>query len=127
MTATKPRKKNKFSAEPTVCGAGHKHDSKMEAGRCDELIALEQAGRIYRLEQQPEFRVEINGRLICRYVADFAWFTADCRIIEDCKGVLTPMFNLKRKLVEAAHPGTVITVWPPRKRKVRKSKKAKAA
>jgi hypothetical protein len=24
------------------------------------------------------------------------------------------MFNLKRKLVEAAHPGTVITIYPPR-------------
>lgn len=117
----------KYSAVKTVCAAGHTHHSKMEAGRCDELMALEQAGHIYRLEQQPEFRVEINGRLICRYVADFAWFTADCRVIEDVKGVTTPVFNLKRKLVEAAHPGTVITIWPPRKRKARKSKKAKAA
>lgn len=119
--------RSKYSAIKTVCAAGHKHDSKMEAGRCDQLTALEEVGQIDRLEQQPVFRVEINGKLICRYVADFAWFTSDCRIIEDVKGVSTPMFNLKRKLVEAAHPGTVITVWPPRKRKVRKSKKAKAA
>jgi hypothetical protein len=115
--------RTKYSAIKTVCAAGHKHDSKMEAARCDQLTALEEAGEIDRLMQQPEFRVEINGRLVCRYVADFAWFTKDCRIIEDVKGMATPMFNLKRKLVEAAHPGTVITVWPPRKRKVRKSKK----
>lgn len=117
---------SKYSAVKTHCEAGHLHDSKMEAKRCNELTALEEAGKIMRLEQQPEFRVEINGKLICRYVADFAWFTSDCRIIEDVKGVTTPMFNLKRKLVEAAHPGTVITIWPPRKRKARKSKKKAA-
>lgn len=117
---------SKYSAVKTVCAAGHKHDSKMEASRCDDLCALEHAGKIARLEQQPEFRVEINGKLVCRYVADFAWVTGDCRVIEDVKGVATPMFNLKRKLVEATHPGTVITVWPPKKRKARKSK-AKAA
>lgn len=116
----------KYSAIRTVCAHGHTHDSKMEARRCEELTALEALGSISRLEQQPEFRVEINGKLICRYIADFAWFTNDCRIIEDVKGVTTPMFNLKRKLVEAAHPGTVITVWPPKKRKARKTK-AKAA
>ena len=60
-------------------------------------------------------------------MADFAWFTSDCRIIEDVKGVTTPIFNLKRKLVEAAHPGTVITIWPPRIRKKRKAAKRKAA
>lgn len=110
----------KYSAKRTVCAAGHTHDSKMEAARCDDLCALERAGQITRLEQQPEFRVEINGRLVCRYVADFAWFTADCRVIEDVKGVSTPVFNLKRKLVEATHPGVVITVFPPKKRKARK-------
>lgn len=114
----------KYSAIRTVCASGHQHDSKMEAKRCDQLTALEEAGEIERLEQQPEFRVEINGILICRYIADFAWFTRDCRVIEDVKGVSTPVFNLKRKLVEAAHPGTVITVWPP---KIRKKRKRKAA
>jgi hypothetical protein len=117
----------KYGAIRTVCGAGHKHDSKMEAKRCDQLTALEAAGEITRLEQQPEFRVEINGKLICRYVADFAWFTRECRIIEDVKGMATPMFNLKRKLVEASHPGTVITAWPPKVRKKRKTATRKQA
>ena len=114
----------KYSAIRTRCASDHLHDSKMEAKRCDQLVALESEGKISRLEQQPEFRVEINGKLICRYVADFAWFTADCRVIEDVKGMATPVFNLKRKLVEAAHPGTVITVWPPKVRKKRKTRKA---
>jgi hypothetical protein len=115
---------SKYSAIRTVCAAGHRHDSKMEAARCDDLTALEAAGHITRLEQQPEFRVEINGKLMCRYVADFAWFTSDCRVVEDVKGVVTPMFRLKQKLVEASHPGVVITVFPPIKRKKRKARKA---
>ena len=110
----------KYSAKKTHCGAGHMHDSKMEAKRCDDLTALEAAGKIDRLVQQPEFRVEINGKLMCRYVADFSWFTSDCQVVEDVKGVRTPMFNLKRKLVEASHPGTVITVYPPVVRKKRR-------
>lgn len=112
----------KYKAQKTVCAAGHKHDSKMEAARCDDLHALQQAGHLYDLEQQPEFRVEINGKLMCRYVADFAWKKAGARVIEDVKGVATPMFNLKKKLVEATHPGVVITVYPPRRRKARKAK-----
>lgn len=114
----------KYSAKRTVCGAGHTHDSKMEAGRCDDLRALEAAGQIEALEQQPVYRVEINGKLMCRYVADFAWQVGGCRVVEDVKGMATPMFNLKRKLVEAAHPGVVITVWPPKKRKTAKRKAA---
>jgi hypothetical protein len=114
----------KYGAKKTDCAAGHTHDSGLEAKRCDQLHALQDQGALTRLEQQPEFRVEINGKLVCRYVADFAWFTNDCRVIEDVKGMRTPIFNLKRKLVEAAHPGTVITIWPPVVRKKRKPRKA---
>lgn len=119
----------KYNAKKTVCTAGHTHDSAMEARRCDDLNILEEQGGITHLTQQPEFRVEINGKLICRYVGDFQYRMADSGLLisEDVKGVSTPVFNLKRKLVEASHPGTVITVYPPRKRKVRKIAKRKAA
>jgi hypothetical protein len=112
----------KYKAQKTVCAAGHKHDSKAEAARCDDLHGLQAAGHLYGLEQQPVFRVEIGGKLMCRYVADFAWQVGGARVVEDVKGVVTPMFNLKKKLVEATHPGVVITVYPPRKRKARKAK-----
>lgn len=113
---------SKYKAQKTVCAAGHKHDSKAEAARCDDLHTLQAAGHLYDLEQQPVFRVEIGGKLMCRYVADFAWQVGGARVIEDVKGVATPIFNLKKKLVEATHPGVVITVYPPRKRKARKAK-----
>lgn len=112
----------KYGAKKTECGSLHTHDSGIEARRCDELHALEAGGHIQRLELQPKFPVIINGKTVCNYIADFAWFTQDCRIVEDVKGVTTPVFNLKKKLVEACHPGTVITLYPPRKRKKRKTK-----
>jgi len=115
----------KYGAKRTVCGTGHTHDSKLEAGRCDELTGKEARGEITHLVQQPVYKVEINGKLMCKYVADFSWFTKDCQIIEDVKGFSTPIFNLKKKLVEASHPGTVITVWPPKVKKKRKVVPAK--
>lgn len=114
--------RSKYSAKKTICNAGHTHDSKMEAARCDDLQAMLAIGDIDSLTQQPVFRVEIDGKLICRYVADFAWTKAGVEVVEDVKGVATPVFNLKKKLVEATHPGVVITVYPPRRRKARKAK-----
>lgn len=117
---------NKFRAVKDECASGHLHDSKMEARRCADLTALEAVGRITHLEQQPEFRVEINGKLVCRYIADFQYRMADSGlpIVEDVKGMQTPVFNLKRKLVEAAYPGLVVSVYPPKKRKARRRSKA---
>lgn len=116
----------KYRAQKTPCAAGHTHDSKLEAGRCDALHALQQTGNISRLEMQPEFPVDVNGERVCIYKADFAYFISDCRIVEDVKGMLTPVYRLKKKLVQAAHRGVVITEYPPRKRKARKSRKVAA-
>ncbi len=115
----------KYSAKRTACAHGHSHDSKLEAGRCDALHVLQSEGKIDRLEQQPAFPVVVDGKPICTYKADFAYFVATCRIVEDVKGMLTPVYRLKKKLVEAIH-GVVITEYPPRKRKVRKAKKVAA-
>ena len=115
---------NKFRAVKDECDHGHIHDSKAEARRCNDLYALQAVGNITDLVQQPEFRVEVNGKLICTYRADFRYRVADVAMVEDVKGITTPVFNLKKKLVEAYFPGTVITIYPPRKRKVRRAKKS---
>ena len=119
---------NKFRATPDECTAGHLHPSKKEARRCSDLMALEAVGHITHLEQQPAFPIAVNGTQVCTYIADFQYRMADSGllIIEDVKGVTTPVFNLKRKLVEAAYPGTVITIYPPKKRKARKPRKKAA-
>lgn len=99
---------HKYHAIRTTCSTGHSHPSKAEAKRCDDLRLLERAGQIARLEQQPRFACKINGTLVCTYVADFAYFDKEKRVIEDVKGHSTPVYKLKKRLVEALFPGTVI-------------------
>ncbi len=99
---------HKYRAQRTYCANGHWHPSKAEAKRCDELHILQKAGEISRLEREPSFPISINGVKVCTYKADFSYFTKDERVIEDVKGVLTPVYRLKKKLVEAFYQGVKI-------------------
>lgn len=78
-------------------------DSKREAARWHDLLALRGAGEISDLRRQPEFHCWINGQLVCRYIADFMWTNRDTGavVIEDCKGMRLPLYRLKVKLVRA--------------------------
>jgi len=82
-----------------------------------------EAGEIKDLRLQPVFRCEINGRLICKYIADFQYVDTKeigpqgqlgCTVVEDVKGFKTPVYRLKKKLVEAIHLGTKILEVEPR-------------
>jgi len=81
-----------------------------------------EAGEITNLQMQPVFRCEINGKLICKYIADFQyieWTIPDqtdrrgYKVVEDVKGFKTPIYNLKKKLVHALFPGTLICEIEP--------------
>lgn len=97
---------SKFSAKPTVVN-GRRFDSKGEAARFCELQNLERAGIIKNLELQPEFKIAINGKHCFTYRADFAYFEDQVRVIEDFKGMMTPMYRLKKRCVEAAYGFTI--------------------
>ena len=122
---------NKYKAVKTTID-GITFDSKREAKRYTELKLLEKAGHITHLELQPEYQITINGAKICKYKADFRYFTVrqenreqytnskgewqtptitgdkEGQIVEDTKGFKTPIYRLKKKLVEACYPGTQI-------------------
>ena len=74
-----------------------------------ELKLMEQAGEICSLTLQPRFPVVVGPANIkvCTYVADFRYFDGEPAIckahIEDVKGVRTPLYKLKKKLVEALY------------------------
>lgn len=87
---------------------GIRFDSRAEAVRYQELKLLEKAGKIRQLELQPKFVCYVNGEKVCTYRADFAYFTDLGRVVEDVKGVRTPVYKLKKKLVEALYPGVKI-------------------
>lgn len=75
-------------AQKRVCAAGHRHDSKREAARCDQLSILERAGAISRLEQQPFYpfgeAILENGHR-AGVTLDFAYTEDGQPIAEDVK------------------------------------------
>ncbi len=87
-------------------------DSEREGKRYLELKALVAAEKIFKLETQVTFDLEVNGILICRYRADFVYRVIDSqkgqfiitrKIVEDSKGHKTKDYMLKRKLMKACH------------------------
>ena len=84
---------------------GHVFASKAEARRYQELKLMERAGLIEALRLQPRYPLHVNGRLICTYVADFAYTDLEHgeAVVEDVKGVRTPVYNLKKKLMKALY------------------------
>jgi hypothetical protein len=70
------------------------------------LKSLERAKTVKDLELQVRFNLEVNGQKICAYIADFRYKRQNPEgdwkeIIEDAKGVETPEFKLKNKLMKA--------------------------
>ena len=85
---------------------GIKFDSKWEGERYLYIKSLERAGRVKDLELQVRFALEVNGQKICTYIADFRYEKENANgdwetIVEDAKGVETPEFKLKKKLMKA--------------------------
>lgn len=93
----------KYHAQPTTVD-GIRFASKKEARRWQELQLLVRGGIIKKLVRQPSFEIVVNGHAICRYIADFSYVDRDgVGHVEDVKGVRTPVYRLKAKLVRAVY------------------------
>lgn len=79
--------------------------SKREQRRGAHLALLEQAGKIRGLKWQVRFELipKQRGERGCYYVADFVYEEDGVRVVEDCKGMRTPLYVVKRKLMLAVH------------------------
>src|SRR5689334_2380696 len=98
-TTAKP---SKYGNVRTETPDGAVHASKREANRWLELLAMQKAGLISGLERQRRLKLTVAGMLICTYVADFCYVTAEGKpVIEDAKGYRTQVYKLKAKLVKA--------------------------
>jgi hypothetical protein len=98
----------KYGNKPTEV-EGITFHSKAEASRYSELRLLEKAGAIVALTVQPRWPLTVNGYKVGTYVGDFAYsdVVSGRFIVEDVKGVRTPVYRLKSKLMLACH-GLVI-------------------
>lgn len=95
---------------------GYTFDSKAEATRYQELCLMQRSGDVLgEIVVHPPFQIEVNGKKICRYEADFQYVSAATHgmIYEDVKGVRTPVYRLKKKLVEACYGITITEVGLP--------------
>ena len=108
----KAKKQGKYHNEPTErvmeSGGVHKFPSKKEAARYDKLMALYKAGVIKDLRLQPQFTLQesyitAEGRRIraIRYDADFSYVVVATGeyVVEDAKGIQTPVYKMKKKLM----------------------------
>jgi len=97
--------RSKYGAVPTRLD-GLRFASKREADRYAELRVMEIAGHITNLQLQPAYDLHaLGGVKVARYVADFAYRDERTQrlVIEDAKGMKTPVFRLKAKWLQAEH------------------------
>lgn len=104
-------RKSKFGAQKTTVD-GIEFDSKAEARRWQQLRLLERSGHIKNLERQVRYDLEVNGERIGFYKADFRyWDNAKSeQVVEDVKGVRTPVFAIKAKLMKALHRVEIVEI-----------------
>jgi hypothetical protein len=101
----------KYRAVKAQCNAGHTHDSKREAVRCNELHILEAAGEISDLTIHPQYWFVINGRQLKHpngrrvgYKSDFEYIENGMLVTEDVKGVIVRDWPLRRAVFKALFP-----------------------
>ena len=93
---------SKYRAQKTTLD-GIAFDSKGEAQRYAMLKLEQRAGLISDLELQPEFEFKINGEKICKYKADFRYVRDGETVVEDFKGMKTPLYRIKAKMFRATY------------------------
>lgn len=87
--------------------------SKGEAKRFEVLAEREARGDIANLRCQVSYPIVVNGVKIARYIADFTYDDATGFVVEDYKGVLTDVFKLKQKLIQACYSIAIKIVRTP--------------
>jgi hypothetical protein len=90
------------------------YHSAKEASRAADLRLLELGGKIRHLKEQVRFELipRQGDELAVRYIADFVYEEPDGEgswgmVVEDCKGMRTAHYIIKRKLMRHVH-GIVI-------------------
>lgn len=107
--------KSKYRAKKTEVD-GIVFDSRREANRYVELKEMLDKGEITNLELQKKYelipkQVDEKGKCLYRavhYIADFVYEKDGVTIVEDTKGMRTPDFIIKEKLMYYIHKIKVI-------------------
>ena len=106
-------RKNKYGAKKS---GGY--DSRKEHRRANELKLMQRAGLISGLREQVKFVLiptqrDAAGKLLekeCSYRADFVYSRDGMTVVEDTKGVRTPEYRIKRKLMLRVHGISIVEI-----------------
>ena len=101
--AVKAEKYKRAPREERTDDNGKVWDSREEMLRGTDLADQQANGKIAHLQSRVAIPFSIEDRIIFRYYADFTYERDGVKIIEDVKGMVTPIFLLKKKLIEAMH------------------------
>ena len=119
-------RKNKYGAKKiTDQATGYVFDSKKEYRRWQELLFMENAGRVINLQRQVKYVLipaqyeryerysdktgkQLKDGVRClekevSYIADFVYEQAGKTVVEDTKGFRTADYIIKRKLMLQVH------------------------
>lgn len=97
-------KGSKYNNEKPVID-GIQFDSKKEGKRYGQLKMKRRAGLIGLLRMQVYYELNPGGEFSLKYKADFVYWDLekDCEVVEDCKGLQTPEYKKKKKLMLKIH------------------------
>lgn len=113
VASAPPKKRNKYGAKKS---GGY--DSRKEHRRADQLKLMQRAGLISGLREQVKYVLipsqrDSSGNLLereCSYYADFVYERDGAIIVEDTKGVRTPEYRIKRKLMLLVHGISIVEI-----------------
>ena len=94
------KKKPKYHNKPIIID-GISFQSKKEGERYKVLKLAEKAGEIQDLKLQVSFPFMLNKVKIGTYRADFVYSFAGEVKVEDVKGMKTPLYRWKKKMMKA--------------------------
>lgn len=104
---------NKYGATKADCLHGHKHDSKGEAARCNQLHDDQACDLIADLCVQPRYFFVIDGNKVkgkggqaLRFTPDFAYLDRNSgnTVVEDFKGMRTEAYGVRSAFFRALYP-----------------------
>src|SRR4051812_22990839 len=111
------RQANKYGAKKTEFN-GRVYDSKGEAGLAQELLLLQRAGEIIKIEPQVTFNLYgKNGGRVCTHRVDFlVALPNQSKQVYEYKGLATAVWRIKLKLFEDNYPDITYNVITARER-----------
>lgn len=107
--------RSKYNAKKTlICDI--LFDSKFEAERYCILNVMQKGKLISELKLQVPYQIMVNDIKICAYIADFVYIQDGKTVVEDAKGVKTPEYRLKKKLMKAVFDIDILETFKIQKR-----------